>query len=301
MNGVGMKNKAGNAITEADLRDLYDTIPQQNKDARQNSVLYHPTDRDSIVWPDEPALSIIASTLNRSLIILSPFVAANGAGSNRMYDRTNRAPIYARWSTGRQGLKPPLILGCLPKQVSNAEPRIKAMWFSVQPDQTRDPSWARSIYAGENIKTLADRIGFPITSFNGKDHVFLWALVSLQRRIVLGAIPDDTNLGCWLWQFGKHLVDNCIGWTDPVPAPFKFDAAKDPKYNKQFQSGYLSFQTLSCLVLSPRMTVNNSSTEQYAALWDQAIDAQIVYKRNQTDQNWDDFAKKMEKARHIPL
>lgn len=153
----------------------------------------------------------------------------------------------------------------------------------------------------ENIRTLADRIGFPLKPFGGKDQVFLWSLVSLQRRIVLGAISEDTNLGCWLWQFGQHLVDNCIGWTSPVPAPFTYNAAKDPEYNAQFQRGYLSFQTLSCLVLSPQMKINNSSTGQYAALWDQAIDAQIVYKRGQTDQNWDDFAKKMKKARQVPL
>lgn len=148
MDRVGMKNRTGDTITEANLQDLYGTISQQVKDDRQNSVLYHPTNRDTIVWPDEPALSIVASRLDRSLIILCPLVAANGTGAMRMYDRTNRPPIYARWSTGRQSLKPPLILGCLPKMPTEEEPRIKCMWFSVWPNKARAPTWGRPLFVG---------------------------------------------------------------------------------------------------------------------------------------------------------
>lgn len=150
----------------------------------------------------------------------------------------------------------------------------------------------------ENVQDLARRVGFPISP-NGNDYMLLWALVSLQRRIVIGAVPADTNLGCWLWQFGKHLGENCKGL--PAPTPFNYDANEDRAYRKKFPNGYLSLQTLSCLVLCSRMTVKGHSTREYAALWDEAIDAQIVYKLDQTDQNWDDFVKKMKAARRIPI
>lgn len=149
LTAAGKKNKSGNPVTEADIQANFNTISQGEKNDRRNSVLYHPTDRDSMVWPDESAVSMVARGYGCSVIILSPFVSHNGVGVNRMYNCTNRPPIYARWSTGNQGLDVPIVLGCLPRQVTTTEPNLRAMWFSVKPkDLKAPPAWFTDLYAG---------------------------------------------------------------------------------------------------------------------------------------------------------
>jgi hypothetical protein len=145
---LGLKKKSGTGpTTEADVRAAYENIPQQEKDTRQNHVLYHPTDRDSMVWPDEPALAMVARFFGYSLIILSPFVSHNGLGYNRIYDLKDRPPIYARFSIGQTGQRTPVVLGCLPEQVVNTDKSFRAMWFSIEPkNTTKLPVWFTDIY-----------------------------------------------------------------------------------------------------------------------------------------------------------
>lgn len=125
--------------------------------------------------------------------------------------------------------------------------------------------------------------------------------MSLQRRVVLGTDLGNDDLACWVWQFGNHLVANCKGWKNPHPVPFEYDATKVSEHMGKFPGGRLTFERLSRLILSPHMKYETVSTKQYAQIWDEAIDAQIIYKLNQTDTNWDDFTRKMDKARRPPL
>lgn len=134
-----------------------------------------------------------------------------------------------------------------------------------------------------------------------KHSVFLWALVSLHRRKVLGyAIPDD-RMACWIWQFGQHLLVYCKPWSNPHPSPFKYDDKKLLEYNKNYPNGTLTFNRLTQWILNPSMKADGIWIGQYASLWDQAIDAQIQFQLDKTDENWRNFQAKMEVARKLPF
>jgi hypothetical protein len=131
--------------------------------------------------------------------------------------------------------------------------------------------------------------------------VFLWSLVSLHRRRVLGYAISDDHLGSWICQFGNHLVINCKSWNKPHPSSFAYDAEKLATYKTEYPKASLTFARLTQWILSPYMRANGVWIGQYAKLWDDAIDAQIQYRLNKTDANWDTFGKAMEATRKLPF
>lgn len=152
-----------------------------------------------------------------------------------------------------------------------------------------------------NLKEMAEMLGFPMEALKGKERVFLWSLVSLQRRMITGAVPLDTDMGCWLWQFWNNIVDRPNGLTDPEPITFKYDPARVPEYKQKFPKAFLTLPILSCLLLSRHMVVNSIPITRYAAQWAEAIDAKIAYQLDPTDQNHATFQAKMAVTRRIPL
>jgi hypothetical protein len=92
------------------------------------------------VFKDESAASFMAAYSDKdhpySLIIICPYVRADGIDWERIYDTHNRPPIYSRWSTGEQALHEPIVLMCLPKLETKPgrESYTKAVdWFTVNP------------------------------------------------------------------------------------------------------------------------------------------------------------------------
>jgi hypothetical protein len=159
------------------------------------------------------------------------------------------------------------------------------------------------VYASTNVNrvdilALAGKLGFPVKSF--KMEVFLWCLVSIQRRIVVGYDLADDHLACWIWQFGNHLVTDCLGSANPHLTPFTYDATKLSEYNGKFPEGHLTFAHLTRLILNPHMKSGTTSIKKYAWQWDQAIEAKIIYMRNETDANWDNFTNKMAQVGKMP-
>lgn len=142
------RNKIGGLLTERDCQDLYDNaVSDSSKTNTINNQLYYPADRDSLVWPEEAKLAIVARCFGIGLIILSPYVRHDGLGVDRIYDIEGRPPVYARWSTGRQGSKKSLILGCLPEQTVASDRSIRPMWFTVKPaDVNNTPEWWDDMY-----------------------------------------------------------------------------------------------------------------------------------------------------------
>ncbi|KAI4692872.1 uncharacterized protein J4E88_001242 [Alternaria novae-zelandiae] len=179
----------GVSVSETTVADLHDQILKNAKyNLQESHTLYHPADRDTAIFKDEPAASLVASQLGSefSLIIVCPYVRADGVDWNRFWDTRNRPPIITRWSTGEQGVHEPLILGCLPKEhiAGTREWYHKdAYWFALEPK--------------------------PNTAFSNA-----W------DSIALGLNIPDSHLGSWIWQYGKHI--HACGMPH-TPAPFNYD------------------------------------------------------------------------------
>ncbi|RYN68207.1 hypothetical protein AA0117_g11301 [Alternaria alternata] len=304
----GVKCKHGDltkVVTEADVKATFASVSAKEMQVSDNHKLYHPADRNSLVFPDEVNIAIAARAYKHSLVLFCPFMNADRTGYNHFYNTENRPPIYARGSTGRQASFPPVVLGCLPKFKLPKNPTFEVMWFSIDVDKgVARPTWHRCLYhhfnSGLTIKGLAEGFGFPMKEL--EPSVFLWTLVSLHRRRVLGThIPDD-HLACWIWQFSEHLVEKCKPWTNPHPSPFQYDNTKLAAYKAKYPEFIrLNFQTLTALILNPNMTSKGKSILQYAWLWNEAIDAQVQCLLDDTDANLAIFQSKMEAARKLPF
>jgi hypothetical protein len=245
----------------------------------EDYVLWHPGDRNTAVFMDEPACSIVARHLGYSLIIVCPQVRADGIGWNRIYNTHNRPPIYTRWSTGIQANNPPLVLGCIPRQTYVGKSRQETMWFFMKPKNTNVGKWMR----GPLDQLAPVQFRFP----EAQNRYFFWALVSLHRRIVVGgiAIPDD-HLGCWLHHFGQYLEAHKTAAPSTRP-PFVYDQSKRSGYGgKNF-----TFLQLTAWILNPNFKGKDNSVARHTAKWDRAVEARIQYQLNKTDANWDEWVK----------
>jgi hypothetical protein len=134
-------------VTEADIKATCDSMDMKVATSSDNSVLYHPTDRSSMVFKDEPAVAAVARKHGLSLILVCPYVEHDGTGYNRLYNIKGRPPIYARWSAGRQGQNPPLVLGCLTRQVSTRGSKgFDVLWFYLKPNANAVPNWYTGMF-----------------------------------------------------------------------------------------------------------------------------------------------------------
>ncbi|KAF2125476.1 hypothetical protein P153DRAFT_400287 [Dothidotthia symphoricarpi CBS 119687] len=293
-------------IQEADIRQLHTLLKKNPKKhgPAQHHTLYHPADRDTMVFDGETdcALTLREINMKFSLVIVSPVVSKEGIDWNRSWDTHNRPPILARWSTGPQAQYQPLILGCLPMVTSMAtKTKRDVLWFSLTPIAVnRKHPWFVEFSGKMDVVSIGQRVGFPMTRFKALgESVFLWAVVALHRRIVLGfTIPED-HLGCWLGQYGVHLAE-CAEWTNPHPSPFEYDRSKFDEYRR---NNYIrvTFHMLTAWILNPSSFGNGTWIGVYARKWDEAIDTQIQYQLDKTDAKWSVFGAKMEAARKLPF
>jgi hypothetical protein len=144
----GWESALAAAMTEKGMTTTADQIKAKYKELvehpenkkEQTHVLYHPADRDTAVFKGESGASLVARLYAPgrafSLIVVCPLVRADGIGWERIYDTINRPPIYARWSTGEQANREPLVLMCFPKPESfkGRESYYKDVeWFTMKP------------------------------------------------------------------------------------------------------------------------------------------------------------------------
>ncbi|KAI4604614.1 hypothetical protein J4E80_011013 [Alternaria sp. BMP 0032] len=147
----GFKCKSDNEsiVTEKDVNATFSKVSAQQVAVPADSVLYHPADRKSLIFKNESDVAITSRAYNASLIVICPFVDADAIGFNRIYDIKNRPPVYARWSTGQQAHRPPVVLGCIPRQnltqPSSNRP-YDVMWFFIDPTPNDRPAWAIGLY-----------------------------------------------------------------------------------------------------------------------------------------------------------
>lgn len=110
-------------------------------------ILHHPGDRPTFVFPGESDCAEVLrrSMFNYSLVIVCPYIKEDGEWWHRMWDKTNRPPILARWSTGVQAEYQPLVLGCLPWGATKGARGEcdQVMWFSLKAKDTNP--WKKTL------------------------------------------------------------------------------------------------------------------------------------------------------------
>jgi hypothetical protein len=133
------------------INSKWEALVAEGKHAPASShILYHAADRGTAVWKDEPSASVIARFGAKnpySLIVVCPFVSADGTAYDRVYDMFNRPPFRGRWSTGDfQAVYKPLVVMCMPKVTT---PRGREFyhkdveWFTMElvPNSAFEKTW----------------------------------------------------------------------------------------------------------------------------------------------------------------
>ncbi len=303
--------KKGIPVDAAKMRNAYDHLASGAENKKEQShILYHPADRGTAIFQGETAASLVArcGAAQRpfSLIIICPLVRADGIGWDRIYDTTNRPPIYPRWSTGDQGLYEPLVLMCIPVSESfKGRESLKKVvdWYSMDPTPKAPFEtfwirvWSKWVFylpnfyimvlilvrfSGQAIGKEAEQLRFPINAWPP----FRWTLVMLHRRIAAGDQIPDEELGSWIKQYGQHL-EKCGN-------PYKRPAKKFVfKKGQPYDGKKLTYHELTALIMNPHFGGGKILT---AKRWDDAFDALIAYNLDRTDAKWQSFRTKMKLA-----
>jgi hypothetical protein len=137
--GVTKPNKKPIEVEDVQSKLEELRLDDGTKEELDKPYLHHPSDRHLAIFKYESSASLIARVSHRSLVIVCPYIPADGTGWERIWDTKNRPPIIVRWSTGQQAVYPPLILGCLPKPNSGVgkEALVKDVhWFCLEPKRT---------------------------------------------------------------------------------------------------------------------------------------------------------------------
>ena len=135
-------NGVNGPVTAAKLARDHEKL-SQNAHGDPNSALknqfFHPADRSTAIFAGEPECARLAQYWSRDLAILCPLTSADGHGYDRIYQQSNRPPVYWRWSLGEHGLNKTTTLACLP--VLGEANAMEAHWFTVTPAPNHQITW----------------------------------------------------------------------------------------------------------------------------------------------------------------
>lgn len=121
---------SGQKITAKDVTAALAIADQQS--VQVSTDLYHPADRDTVIYKNEPEASLVGSYYKRSLVVLTYNTAANRSGWDRAWNMTNRPQLYFRWSTGsQQGRFRCAYVACIPKAACSMSKEVH--WFTISP------------------------------------------------------------------------------------------------------------------------------------------------------------------------
>jgi hypothetical protein len=149
-----------------------------------------------------------------------------------------------------------------------------------------------------DVQVIARRFGFPVNDL--RPNVFAWAIVSLQRRVVLGLQIPEEQLGCWLWQFGMYLKD-CLGRNPPARSGrFNYDEKRFPEY-KAAGLKRVAFHTLTAWTYNNDFHKGGIGIRGYARQWDDAIDARMQYELTGATSDWANFDRHMQAVSRLPF
>lgn len=123
-----------------------------------------------------------------------------------------------------------------------------------------------------NWDQQASRFGY------GNTEQFIWAAVSIQRSVVLRALPkDDRHLGNALRQYGQYLAEE--------------NGHGSRKFVYKPKEGHDSFPTLTFHELTRWILTSGpqSSAKRHANDWDTAILHRVAHRKTLIPDYWDNF------------
>ncbi|EUC40105.1 hypothetical protein COCMIDRAFT_9959 [Bipolaris oryzae ATCC 44560] len=265
-------------ITKDVVTDVCQTIKDDSWPVYHD--LYHPSDRDTAVFQNEPECAAVAEWFKRSLVILCPYTPADGTGWDRIYGEKNRPPVRFRWSTGPQALRKMTFLVCIPAWGESVTK--KAHWLTLEPTDAYAATWD-NLHKSRNLIELSDDWKFP-QSLHSVYWKFAWVLVAAHRTVVHDRLPKDHDLGNWIYQYGQHML-KCKN--DRKLSPFNY------KPNQAYSGPKVGFQELGCWIF------RNNVCLRYVKLWEAADEAHMKYLMDRTDAHWSDYKAKNAKLCEI--
>jgi hypothetical protein len=123
-----------------------------------------------------------------------------------------------------------------------------------------------------NWDQQASRFGY------GDTEQFIWAAVSIQRSIVLGAFPNqDSHLGNVLWQYGQYLAEE--------------NGHGSKKFFYDPNDGHSSSPTLTFHELTRWILTSGpqSNAKRHANDWDTAILQRVAHRKTLNLGHWGKF------------
>ncbi len=136
----GVTNKTtGRAWDKAAINSLHQQLLTREAKTESNR-LWHPSDRGTAVYRNEPALALVARWIEPgfNVVVVNPLQPADGKNWDHMWNKVMRPPFYTRWSVGGQGVFRVLLVGCLPKPHSTTGREWiskEVYWCSLVPKQ----------------------------------------------------------------------------------------------------------------------------------------------------------------------
>jgi len=116
----------------------------------------------------------------------------------------------------------------------------------------------------------------------------MYALLSLHRRIALGARISHDLMGNWVYQYGQHLM-KCGRPFNPTLHTFEFNP------NQVYGGIKFNYQVLTGWILNSGF--GNGTLQAGMVRWDNAIKAMIKYNINKNNDTWNDFCRVLDIAR----
>ncbi|CAI9637655.1 unnamed protein product [Alternaria burnsii] len=286
LNATGVKDFTGAQFTEALVRQRdqrLDELAVKDSQFHMKDTLYHPSDRGTAIFENEPNAARLAKQLGRNLVVLCPLTPASGPGWNRFWHRSNRPPIRYRWSVGEQACDKFMVVACLPKYVEGSMSK-EAYWFTVTPATDSKATWDSHMKRSRDFGQLKKAFHFPPSLSTEK---FIWTLVAAHRTYANNRLPRDTDLGRWIHQYGQYIlyyiqpdVMNKVG--------FKLDT------KSKYEGRRISFQELGAWIL------NSGASLKYVRLWEKENKALVLYWIKKTEEAWKTFSKYKEAASMLP-
>ncbi len=248
--------------------------------------MYHPEDRSLLVPQYEKEMAyVLRQQYNRNLVVVAPRVSKPDHW-DYIWNTTPTIPVLARYSTGNQADRKPMLLGWLP-----AYGKVWAReghWFVIKPygghQKTWDLLWNTYVHNFELLENLSltyssptwdksfSNCGWPTGDLDFA--AFAWVMVMTQRTILLGRQIPDEQLGEWVVQYGQHLRKAGVDSSTYRDMRSKIKFVFDDKV-RSYRGPPVTFTELSAQIMRYG---KQTEPKLFAQQWDTAIEKWYRFK-----------------------
>jgi hypothetical protein len=136
------------------------------------------------------------------------------------------------------------------------------------------------------MTTLLGWFEFP-TNIPSPEEKLAYTMVLAHRSCLRGPVPKAADFGQWIKQYGLY-IERVINKNEQSVFSYNRDVTKDYKGRR------IGFIELGAWLLS------SNATLKYVQMWEDADDADMKYRLDRTDANWEAYKTKTEAARRLP-